>query len=411
MANDQLPTNKLQRKLTVFLQAPPGDGIRSAREHFLEYVKPVLVSAAIDWEVVEGRREGEIRAGLAERIRRKRKKAGELEDKPDHEPKADLRTLLEVNRQKTGVEEWDGVGGDLVIGRHAWKEYVRGMHEGWLGPMDPPKQESPDASQENHLALGERAAEALRKKNEAEKEKAGIHATPEPEMMSTPEADPLGTKVPEPSSDEASPISSDKNTEKEQQEETKPPPKPLVPPAHNTPLSYPSSQLSLNAPIEFSPSAPVAFPYLPGFLNTPIRMYRFITRRYVTDDIGRQTAAAVMATHRSFHNGSDPSVAMSSSSPEPSGDHTQFVAQKTRWEQQDILKHEELEWHKSVRKRNPDSSREYEWTDPMVLDERIASRMRQFELNGEDEDRADRIGRGAKGIPGRAENSKSDYED
>jgi hypothetical protein len=29
-----------------------------------------------------------------------------------------------------------GPKGDLVIGRHTWKEYIRGLHEGWLGPLD-----------------------------------------------------------------------------------------------------------------------------------------------------------------------------------------------------------------------------------------------------------------------------------
>src|SRR5712664_3635373 len=76
LSKERLPVEQTRRKLTVFLAAPPGDGLRVAREHFQEYVKPILVSAALDYEVIEGRREGEIRAGLAENIRKFRRRAG-----------------------------------------------------------------------------------------------------------------------------------------------------------------------------------------------------------------------------------------------------------------------------------------------------------------------------------------------
>lgn len=60
--------------------APPGDGLRAAREHFHEYVKPILVAGAVDWEVIEGRKEGDVRAGLAAKIRRLRRRNGEKGD-------------------------------------------------------------------------------------------------------------------------------------------------------------------------------------------------------------------------------------------------------------------------------------------------------------------------------------------
>ncbi|KAH0410131.1 hypothetical protein KCU90_g20153, partial [Aureobasidium melanogenum] len=78
-----LPTTTMPRKMTIYLQAPPADGLRSAREHFYEYVKPVLVAGAMDWDV-EGRREGDLRFGAAEKIRRYRRKAEGIQD--DAEP-------------------------------------------------------------------------------------------------------------------------------------------------------------------------------------------------------------------------------------------------------------------------------------------------------------------------------------
>ena len=55
---------------------------------------------------------------------------------------------MEALREKTGTSEFDGVAGDMVVGRHTWREYIRGSHEGWLGPVDAPKQANTDAPSE-----------------------------------------------------------------------------------------------------------------------------------------------------------------------------------------------------------------------------------------------------------------------
>lgn len=34
------------------------------------------------------------------------------------------------------VLEYEGVKGDIVIGRYMWKEYMCGFYEGWLGFFD-----------------------------------------------------------------------------------------------------------------------------------------------------------------------------------------------------------------------------------------------------------------------------------
>ena len=380
LANDPLPTNKLQRRLTIFLEAPPGDGLRAAREHFLEYVKPVLSAASVDYDVVEGRRQGDIRVGLAEKIRRRRRRAGEQggqpgEEEEKEEERADLQTALEKNRAKTGVEEWDGVGGDLVIGRHAWKEYIRGLHEGWLGPLRVP----------------------------------AVVPTVTTEAPSDPGIEPSSTPDDrhQETSDDASPVS---EAEQREAKETQPeqPPKPLVPPPYNTPSSYPSSQLARSTPAELTPSAPIAFPHLLGFLNTPVRMWRFINRRFDADNIGRQTAAAVLATHRSFRQ-NEPSASTSSFAPE---EPVTADARGSHWEQDHVLRYEEPDWPKSIRKRpEGEEERELEWLDAMVLDERIAARMRLFEVDRENKERANRIAKGAKGVPGRVNEPRSDYEE
>ena len=145
MAQQPLPTNEMPRKLTIYLSAPPGDGLRPSRDYFREYVKPVLVAAAMDYDVIEGRKENEVRYGTAERIRRLRQKKGEhgvsqIED--DGKPK-DGAEAVEMMRDAVGIKQEDSVKGDLILGRHTWKEYVRGLHEGWLGPLDEPKEPRP----------------------------------------------------------------------------------------------------------------------------------------------------------------------------------------------------------------------------------------------------------------------------
>ena len=56
-------------------------------------------------------------------------------------------------------------------------------------------------------------------------------------------------------------------------------------------------------------------------------------------------------------------------------------------QQQNALFEEEKEWHKSARIR-VEGEQERTWLEPIVLDPRIAARMRRFELTLEDEARA-----------------------
>ena len=62
----------MPRKLTVFLSAPPGDGLRYSQDYFVEYAKPILAASGLDWEYVQGRNQGDVRAVIAEKIRRVR---------------------------------------------------------------------------------------------------------------------------------------------------------------------------------------------------------------------------------------------------------------------------------------------------------------------------------------------------
>lgn len=363
IAKEPLDVSQLPRKMTVYISAPPMDGLLIAREHFVEYVKPILVSAALDWDAVEGRREGDVRAGLAERIRKLRKRRGERGSASEED---DFEDSIEEARKRAGVREWDGTQGDIVIGRHTWKEYVRGMHEGWLGPLDPPTK-AEDAA----VPLSEPAVASL---------SAGTETTPTVESKPLAEAtaslqdvSPLTNTAP---IDDASPAAvpeSEKPKEEEKPKTDEKKPKKKQPPPFNTTSDYMNSLVSPNCPQSLGPTAIIPFPHLLGFLNFPIRMYRFLNRRQVADDIGRETAAAVLAVYRPFEM------------------PTNTEDEAAQWEQQRLLANEESEWPKAAWDRKEDNGKERPVLDDMVLDPRIAERMRKFVLDMEAEERAKRV--------------------
>ncbi|GKT48227.1 mitochondrial import inner membrane translocase subunit tim54 [Colletotrichum spaethianum] len=314
--------SQLPRKLTVLLEAPPGDGLRVAQDHFLEYIKPILAASGLDWEFVQGRQQGDVRAAVAEKIRRRRSR----EERPDVELLLTEENIRDAMRQKNGIPEYEGPAGDIVIGRHTWKEY----------PEEPPKPETAQMTEGPETTAAEGAAAAA------------------------------GTEE-----------KKDEEPPKEEKKSDRPP----QPVPHNTPLDYPTSHLPLHIPAEFSPSDAIPFPHLLGFAGTFTRMQRFLNRRRLADDIGRQVAAACFAASREWRE-------------EPSEHPDQ------PYEQQRALEHEEHNWVKSVWKEAaeaPESADEAErtkeriWTSPVVIDPRIATRMRRFEIRPEDEERARQI--------------------
>lgn len=355
VASEHLPANTLPRRLTIYLSAPPGDGMRSVREHFYEYVKPVLVAGAMDWEVVEGRREGDVRFATAERIRRARRRieGGEIPLDNDEEGKAHA---MSEQRQRTGTKEYDGPKGDLVIGRHTWKEYVRGVHEGWLGPLGKPTDVpvddndlTPPAQQSDghaHSSLGD----------------AAVHtATDLIDSATTPAAD--STEMSTPTQSDGSPKA------EEPTDPDIPKPKPSKPLPYISATDYATNTIATSAPANLDPVTILPFPHILGFLNTPVRTLRFLNRRHLADDIGRQTAACVLAAQ------SRPFIAESRS------DMSNDDLQTSQGEQATLLHHEEADWPKSIHKaRVAEPDKESVWLDPMTLDSRVAERMQTWTL-------------------------------
>lgn len=374
-SEEALNPHSLPRRLTIYLAAPPGDGLRAAREHFHEYVKPVLVAASMDWDVVEGRKEGDVRFKTADRVRRRRKAGGE------GEPLDEADLAAEVQRQKFGLDDPTGVAGDIVIGRHTWKEYVRGLHEGWLGPTDAPKE--PETEEQSNL--GAEKLEATHIPGQSSVGDAAANAATDLASASTTPSDELQPDSPQPQDDNNKPTEeSPKEDTTEEKKEEPEKPKPRHPPPFIAPEAYPSASLSALIPSTIGPSTPVSFPHLLGFRNTPIRIYRFLNRRFLADDIGRQVASAVLASHRPYSTTSTASFDDESSASSAHEVSTTSQPEERNW------------WKTTFREREPHE--ESVWIEPCVVDERVTSRMSRFELSADEEARAARIGEGKEGV-------------
>lgn len=367
VAQEKLDVRQMPRKLTVFLSAAPGDGIGSSRQYFKDYVKPILVAASMDYEVIEGRKEGDVRYGTAEQIRRLRRRKGE---QGTTEQEMDTAMTLDLMREKMMVEPEPGVKGDLVLGRHTWKEYIRGIHEGWLGPLDEPP-EPVLAPSPIHPPTEPR--------------------TDNPEVTSLPEAA------------EKSPAEQDKPAEEKKEEGKEEKKKTYPPPAYLSVQEYSVAPLSAHIPTLLEPSEPIHMQHLLGFLKTPQRIYNWLNRRSLQDRIGRQTASIVLASHRPYkHDDSfalpsqpDDPTPLATKAPENDLADSSPVQTSATYEQQSLLVEEEPYWHKSVRKTaTTDDKKEKIWMNDIALDPRIAERMRRFELDQEQEDRVNRIAAG-----------------
>jgi import inner membrane translocase subunit TIM54 len=357
LAKEPLDAKVMPRRLTIFLEGPPGDGLRIAQEHFKEYVKPILVSSGLDWEFIQGRKEGDVRAELAEKIRAFRLPPDEGPEEED--------VIARIRRQNS-IAEFDAPRGDIVIGRHTWKEYIRGLHEGWLGPLKEPT-----------LSVPEKPADF---EKPAEPEKAGESEDP----FDLPKVETLpGITVHSVPVDQTPPTEGTSEDPTETPSET--PKKPPQPAPFISTADYQSASLPPKLPQSLDPSVPIPLPHILGLRNTPLRLYRFLNRRELADSIGRDTAAIILASTRPYHTVST----APGSSFAPTSDGTDGVVndEANKAEQATVLELEEKEWHKSVKKRE-EGEKERTWLEDVVLDPRIAERMLRAELSSEEETRA-----------------------
>ncbi|KAK7204298.1 mitochondrial import inner membrane translocase subunit Tim54 [Myxozyma melibiosi] len=321
LAQEPLPVTALPRSVKVYLSPPPGDHMDITMTHFTQYVKPILTAAAIDWEVVKEYRQGDIRYSVAEEIRKQRR--GD-DDRNEYEKKA----AANLTR--------DPSGGAICIGRGAYKEYLHGVHEGWLGPLEPPALPEPELPTKPENVAQDQTSAAAADARDAFVENAATAVS---------EADASSSAPPTPPSETES-----EEERKKKEEEAKKPPKPYISTADYASASTPPEFAKLD---HLGPVMYVPHPHILGFRHTPIRTYRFFTRRDLADSVGRATAAVALNNTRPFVSRIDV----------------------------DAGKHEEDEW--PTKWKQTGLERGSEWMQDVVVDERVVEKLRVYEVPAE----------------------------
>ncbi|KAG2193287.1 hypothetical protein INT47_008648 [Mucor saturninus] len=100
--------HEMPRTVTVYITAPPGDGLEKSRTWFREYVKPILVAGAVDYEIKEAKSPGQIETSVMEEI---------IQRRPEQQSNAGFTSTADnMNNKKKSEVVYDGI---LATGRNA----------------------------------------------------------------------------------------------------------------------------------------------------------------------------------------------------------------------------------------------------------------------------------------------------
>ena len=387
-------TDRIPRKLSVFIAPPPNDYLDSSMVYFRKYVKPLLNASAIDFDVFTENRQGDIRAAVAERIRELRIETNENAKKAQEEAKQkqydaswtkffkkDVPNFFTLKFQSNSKEDEALVssndlyspkdvlglyylkepidakrddelnpmeaGGVICIGRGAYKEYMTGVHEGLLGPLEAP--EEVKTITEVDAQVTENEPETAHNDNES-KAVAELPVLPTDDL-------PADSVVEQDAVPETPSETAEKTPKAEEEDNEKPVPKPFI-----TPDEYPNATYApefqnvtliknkKNVPVIFEqPVYVFPLPIVSGFLNTHRKLYRFFTKRNVADDYGCRTSVVVQNVSRPFV-----------------------------YKDQFMAKEEELEWPKKWVATGKEKNSE--WVQELVTDDRVTTRMKVFDV-------------------------------
>lgn len=362
LAEEKYELDRVPRKLTIFIAPPPNDFLDSSLKLFKKFIKPVFNAAAVDFDIFSETRQGDIRAHVAQKIRDMRKEEIAKQQKMIKDAeiakynkswtkffKEDIPNLFkkqepqqEVIKSRSELYEAKDVlgifkivdpispvpddtrdplkaGGVVCIGRGAYKEYMNGVHEGLLGPLEKPQflideeQKLEDEKQQERL-------EKIAKAKEEGKE-------PEPEPV-------------------------------ENEDQPRPVVKPFI-----KPEDYANAELApefdLSKIIISEKNVPALFeqpiyvypvPNLVGFSKIPWKIYRYYTKRWLAEDFGSRALNVIENKSRPF-------------------------------EYKDVFqaKEEELDWPKGWIKRAHEKNSE--WIQEFIVDERVTNRMRVLDID------------------------------
>ena len=368
------PIDKLPRKVTVFVAPPPDDYLETSLKVWRRFVKPILYYAGLDYNVVQEDSQGVIRTTVAEEIRRLRRRRGEQEGDQKEEAvmnAKDIRDVLGIfyERKKMDrvIREDELIsddqsylsGGVICVGRGAYKEYITGIHEGLLGPLEPPKPLDTESDSNSESAREEPSGKVLPLQQS------------QPPVSSSPEDKPTDVNADAGVDADANSMEdSGEDSKEEKKKDSKTIPRYIQPDQYKDaqfpPPEFP--QLDSTHPIRdpetniplwlHQPLLMISLPSLSGFLNIPRRIYRFYRRRYFVESVCEQTLRLVNEEPiRPFVNPDDLQLGLA----------------------------EEQDWPKGWVKRG--LQRESEWTRDFVGDSRVTALMYTYNDRVLDEDR------------------------
>ncbi|CAG8505018.1 4584_t:CDS:2 [Diversispora eburnea] len=136
LALEPLDSHDFPPKVIVYLAPPLSDGLHKTRVHFREYVKPILVASAFDYEIVEGPQPGQIRSKVREAIRERRRKESNKSIQNDNKS-SESNEFTNESQFKSSDKISDGA---IVIGRVGFVEYLQGLNDGcYASLLDQPE--------------------------------------------------------------------------------------------------------------------------------------------------------------------------------------------------------------------------------------------------------------------------------
>ncbi|ODQ79269.1 hypothetical protein BABINDRAFT_162303 [Babjeviella inositovora NRRL Y-12698] len=323
----EVAPNVKPRRLTIFIAPPPNDFLTESLRYFKRYVKPVLNAGGLDFEIFTSERQGDIRVHVADQIRDLRRNATafkqvELVKQKNEAYKRSWgywfskfnvfkkKEVVDPNATKSvkqcytpadvfginyktkpmAVEYEDAqfenphdAGGIICVGRGVYKEYMRGVHEGLLGPLEQPKVEIVEAVEQVVV--------------EAE----------------TSAAIPTLDTTLAPATDEASKsdfrYNGDVDDLPNANLKSKPPVKAPYISAEDYATATLAPEFNFSTTIRDHNNVPVFFelpifvlriPNILGFLNSPQRIYRFYTKRWIADEFNKGAVAVALNAKRPF---------------------------------------------------------------------------------------------------------------
>lgn len=366
LAEEKMNTKTVPRKITVFIAPPPSDYLETSLKIWRRYVKPVLYYAGLDYDVIEEDRQGVIRTEVANRIRGLRQDAlqvhekPEIKDKPKDKGEVELTRAeeIELGKQYKNNFDWrDAIGifykhekpkeiisedidlpdplqtgGVICLGRGAYKEYLAGLHEGLLGPVDLPAIENAEDS--NNLVETQTESTATTNLHE-EKIKVMEEQLEE---------------IPIASNETATEENAETNEIKDSEEEKKKDEeidtrvlKPFISPSDYASSAFPPLELQsqgniirddkTSIPILIhQPLLVIPIPNLIGFLAIPQRIYRFYRKRYFTEEICSEVTQLVQRKSlRPFQMPNDLQLAVDEEHDWPNSWIKQGLKRKSEW--------------------------------------------------------------------------------